>query len=47
MKLIKFKTELTHSQLVTEFEKIPMTDLEFIINLTIMLKQEHFILDLH
>jgi len=34
MKLIKFKTELTYSQLVTEFEKIPMTDLEFIINLS-------------
>ena len=34
MKLIKFKTELTYSQLVSEFEKIPMTDLEFIINLS-------------
>lgn len=34
MKLIKFKTELTYSQLVTEFEKIPMSDLEFIINLS-------------
>ena len=34
MKLIKFKTELTYSQLVTEFERIPMSDLEFIINLS-------------